>query len=671
MKLKAFILACLLSVTVTGYSQISGTNPQLSFRETDQTLPAGLWRVRVQGDAFLIERNTAAGNDFSTTNVPLSITSTAVNLGLIPLRAGDGTQASPSISFNGEPSSGFYRGTQEIKVSVFNTAVASFVGGGINLTSGKSILAGGTQIVSFYSGIDGGSVFRTNAGHYNFKLIDAASSGDTLRIVIQTAGGGVAIDSTDAVESVFSHLYLQGSDVNFTAAGAPTAVVNTAGFGLTYTGSVSWNGDTYLYRDAANALALKNGAAQQVFRIYGTTTGPKYLALGHDGSNPYIISFDDTTLLLGTNNQTRWAISNAAGSYAFYPNTDNAYNIGGGGNRIASGYFGTSISVGANVSTGGSVRLANGDVIAARNNANSANVTLVYASSSNQAVLGGSDSSDTVIETGSGRGIYLNGSAIDVDIIFRSDTNNNHYISDAGAFSGVGAHSFGAAATATAYINEDAPNLTSAGGIAFYRHLINSNGGIAIGTGTSGVVATLAVVEPNIILSGNTVSDAYTVYIANAPTEGTRNGALWVGGGNVRLQGSTAIGPSITGNPSYPLHVIGGGGTAASNAITAMFDPASGNGVVIGASGNAGQEGWIQGHTGSATNLLRIQPLGGVLMIGNISATSQIRTSLGTPATLVDGDWWVECSGTTPTRTCSIRVRDTGSTRTIATTVAF
>ena len=40
-----------------------------------------------------------------------------------------------------------------------------------------------------------------------------------------------------------------------------------------------------LFGDASNVLALKNSTTAQEFRIYGTTTGSKYLTLKHDGTN--------------------------------------------------------------------------------------------------------------------------------------------------------------------------------------------------------------------------------------------------------------------------------------------------------------------------------------------------------------------------------------------------
>lgn len=54
------------------------------------------------------------------------------------------------------------------------------------------------------------------------------------------------------------------------------------------------------------------------------------------------------------------------------------------------------------------------------------------------------------------------------------------------------------------------------------------------------------------------------------------------------------------------------------------------------------------------------------VIFGQTAMTSRVRSSLATPATLVNGDWWVDCSGTSPSRVCAMKVQDGGATRTIA-----
>jgi len=70
-------------------------------------------------------------------------------------------------------------------------------------------------------------------------------------------------------------------------AGAVTLSSNcTLGWGTS--GITYVAGDVFLSRDTTKTLALKNGANQQTFRIYGNTTGSKYLHLTHDGTNAKI-----------------------------------------------------------------------------------------------------------------------------------------------------------------------------------------------------------------------------------------------------------------------------------------------------------------------------------------------------------------------------------------------
>lgn len=58
------------------------------------------------------------------------------------------------------------------------------------------------------------------------------------------------------------------------------------------------------------------------------------------------------------------------------------------------------------------------------------------------------------------------------------------------------------------------------------------------------------------------------------------------------------------------------------------------------------------------------------LNVANIFTAFQtvvgLHSDLTTPSPLVDGDWWVDVTGTTPNRIAAIKVRDGGVTRTIA-----
>lgn len=66
------------------------------------------------------------------------------------------------------------------------------------------------------------------------------------------------------------------------------------------------------------------------------------------------------------------------------------------------------------------------------------------------------------------------------------------------------------------------------------------------------LVSSLRVAEPQLnVGAGGTVSDAYSVAITSAPTEGTRSGALWVASGTSRFDGAIqSTGVTFAGLPA-------------------------------------------------------------------------------------------------------------------------
>ena len=107
--------------------------------------------------------------------------------------------------------------------------------------------------------------------------------------------------------------------------------------------------DVRLYRDAANTLALRNGTAAQLFRVYRTTDGTNASWLEMDANangNAYIGTNKTGTGTAGplyflTGGTARWQV-NTSGH--FTADTDNTYDIGASGaNRPRSIYAGTSI----------------------------------------------------------------------------------------------------------------------------------------------------------------------------------------------------------------------------------------------------------------------------------------------------------------------------------------
>ena len=94
-------------------------------------------------------------------------------------------------------------------------------------------------------------------------------------------------------------------------------------FAINSAGALKWSttlgsaSDLYLFRDAAAVLALKNAANAQTFRVYGTTTGPKYLSLSHDGTNGVIdTAASSGTVSIAPTNATSVTIGKAVTSLA-------------------------------------------------------------------------------------------------------------------------------------------------------------------------------------------------------------------------------------------------------------------------------------------------------------------------------------------------------------------
>ena len=100
--------------------------------------------------------------------------------------------------------------------------------------------------------------------------------------------------------------------------------------------SIGAANDVQLFRDAAAILAQRNGVNPQTFRIYGTTTGPAYLALTHNLTDAIIsttvgnVVIDDITetsnkIFPGTDGAAR---QTTAGIYAGtgVPNNANGNN---------------------------------------------------------------------------------------------------------------------------------------------------------------------------------------------------------------------------------------------------------------------------------------------------------------------------------------------------------
>lgn len=120
---------------------------------------------------------------------------------------------------------------------------------------------------------------------------------------IQRSGSG----SIDIISNTTPFLRMNGTLVMSSAA--------TFGFSPA---TVASSADTAFARDAAGVMALKVGTTAQTLRIYGTTSGTKYLSLSHDGTNPIIDSFSGalkfgSTAVTPASSGTRYLCISTAG----------------------------------------------------------------------------------------------------------------------------------------------------------------------------------------------------------------------------------------------------------------------------------------------------------------------------------------------------------------------
>lgn len=70
-------------------------------------------------------------------------------------------------------------------------------------------------------------------------------------------------------------------------------------------------------------------------------------------------------------------------------------------------------------------------------------------------------------------------------------------------------------------------------------------------------------------------------------------------------------------------------------------------------------------------DLVFVNGVGNVVMGDAAGSHTRIRSALGTPDSPSQGDWWVECTGVSPNRSCSVKVVDSNLIITIGTSLRF
>lgn len=173
-----------------------------------------------------------------------------------------------------------------------------------------------------------------------------------------------------------------------------------------------------------------------------------------------------------------------------------------------------------------------------------------------------------------------------------------------------GSTSFGGIPEHDAFIKIEPPARTSTLDTTYYHLNVEAAGNVTI-TGTAGTVATVRIKEPKI--GTGTVTNAVSLLVVDAPTEGSNNYALWVAAGDSRFSGNILAG----GAASPPAGLAGGiamlNGTAASAALAggisawAVDDGAGDSELVVMSEGltkfHMGGQGDEDVHVGGVLNI--------------------------------------------------------------------
>lgn len=137
-----------------------------------------------------------------------------------------------------------------------------------------------------------------DVANYARLLVGGLGNG-TFYMLSQTAGTGTVHPffigtgiNTDAhigflTNNLERARFLSGTDLGHFAlvAGIDVRISSDGFLGWRPSSVLNALPDTILGRDAAGVLALRNGIVAQELRVYGTTIGPKYFSLKHDGTN--------------------------------------------------------------------------------------------------------------------------------------------------------------------------------------------------------------------------------------------------------------------------------------------------------------------------------------------------------------------------------------------------
>lgn len=117
-------------ITLSGALTLSYNTPVFAIRDTSQALPGGLWRWVGSGGTFALQRNTAAGGDFSAATAPIAFSAAdAVTfVGAVTVNGAStltgAVAAASTVKSSGQP--GFYAYNTASDVTQANQATVQF-----------------------------------------------------------------------------------------------------------------------------------------------------------------------------------------------------------------------------------------------------------------------------------------------------------------------------------------------------------------------------------------------------------------------------------------------------------------------------------------------------------------------------------------------------------------
>lgn len=262
------------------------------------------------------------------------------------------------------------------------------------------------------------------------------------------AGGAVSMNfyGNSVAIAPTNKLYFDGASDTYIYESSANILSLVAGGTVSasfYSTAVEFSGSI---SNTSNILSIQRGTTAQTLRIYGTTTGPKYLDLIHDGSDGYARINNDGLLQLGTNGATRWNLAGSAGGYALYPSA--SYALGASGARL-SNVFTNILSIGGTPATSGEVRLPNSGFIKSKD-LSSGNVSLIGLDGTLLITVGDPANNSGMIFDAVG-GLYLNYAQGDVDTRISTQATTDAFTVDSGLKAGVGSIIFGVTARLKGY----------------------------------------------------------------------------------------------------------------------------------------------------------------------------------------------------------------------------